>query len=299
MELRQLRYFVAVAEDLSFTEAAYRLGTSQPSLSQGIAKLEADLAVQLFYRGPRERPRLTPAGTMLLLEAHKILARVDETSRLIRGPISGAWPLRIGGVSSTIFGILPLAIKSMRERVPALDVLVYESDERDSVASLRAGTLDVALSRSTEQSAGILLVPLPDEPVYCALPDNHPLASREIVDVSELAAEAFVLFERDSAPHSYDVLTGMCMRAGFSMDIRMIVGNDLSLLGVVASGLAVSLVPSCTRRSRVPGVTFVPLADTAERLPLTIMMTTGAQTPAVEAFCAELREQYVAMLDAL
>jgi DNA-binding transcriptional LysR family regulator len=296
MDLRSLRYFVAVSEDLSFTVAAQRLGISQPPLSVAIARLERDLGTVLFSRGPRQRPTLTPAGEVLLRAARRILAEADAVGQLVGGPGTASWPLRVGAVPSTLAGLLPVVIPRFRARFGGVQMLVHETEERACIAEVSSGRTDIGLCRSTASAAeGCRLAALPDEPMLAVLPASHRLAARASISLGDLDGEGFVMFDREDAPTAHDIMTSACFRAGFSMQITMSAHNDLSLMGIVASGLAVSLMPRCSRYAALPGISFVPLSDEWAHLPLTLVTSPGPQTEVVAAFCATVRSTWARM----
>jgi DNA-binding transcriptional LysR family regulator len=256
MELRHLRYFVAVAEELSFTRAAARRAIAQPPLSQQIGKLERELEARLLERGPRG-VRLTAAGTALLAEARMVLARTGEATRIVRQVEHGrAGAVRIGSVASGFSGVLLDLLPAFRAAYPAVLPLVYEMEAVPQLEALGQGTIDIGFLRGATPRPGVTVWPLRTEPLVAALPDDHPLAQADRVPLARLAGEPFVLFPRAAAPEAFDAIVGACNRAGFTPDVGYEAANDHTLVALVASGLAVSVVPACTGNLRIPGACY-------------------------------------------
>jgi len=259
MELRHLRYFVAVAEELSFTRAAARLGIAQPPLSQQIGKLERELEVRLLDRGPRG-VRLTTAGAALLGEARMVLARTGEATRIVRQVEHGrTGAVRIGSVASGFSGVLLDLLPAFRAAYPSVLPLVYEMEAVPQLDALSQGTIDIGFLRSSAPCPGVTLWPLRSEPLVAALPEGHRLAGAERVPLAALAGEPFVLFPRAAAPEAFDTIVGACGRAGFTPDVGYEASNDHTLVALVASGLAVSVVPESTSNLHIPGTCYRPL----------------------------------------
>lgn len=282
MEIRQLRYFVAVAEEGSFSAAAGRLHMTQPPLSQSISKLETSLGTRLFERQQRQTPRLTPQGQLLLHEARRILHQVDEVESMI-GRSNDQWPLRVGAIPTVISGLLPTVVPRMRARYPTALVLMLETEERDFLHAIQASAVDVGFTRATRLVPGMVIRPLLHEPLYAALYDWHPLAGRDQIDLAELRADDFVLFPRDDAPRAHDHIVQACIRSGFSPNVLLEAKNDLALLSFVACGLVVSLVPFLSTLAHVEGVCFVRV-DTWATTPLSLVHRSDSENPYISPF---------------
>ena len=275
VELRQLHYFLAVAERLSITRAAEDLRMAQPALSQAVSKLERHLGVPLFDRSHR-RLRLTAAGTTLVPEARALLGR----ARLLRGKIRpddvDRVPLRIGCIASAISGLLPAVLPVLLAHRPATEPTVLEMGQQAQVAALRAGDIDVGVCRVLGTIDDVEVRRLPDEPLYALLPADHPVAARPQVALADLATEDLVCFPRDLAPVAFDTIVAACVRAGFSPRITQEASNDQSILGIVASGLAVAVVPRATTRLRTDGVVALPVTDSGATTPLSVVVSATA-----------------------
>ena len=297
MEIRQLTYFMAVAEDLSFTKAAARLRMSQPPLSQAIAKLEAELGTRLFERQARTAPRLTPAGHVLMREAKRILQQIEQTEMLLDKVVADVQPLRVGSISSVLAGLLPTVVRSFTASHPEARVLVEESEEQAFLSDLVRGSVDLGFTRVGRIDERFELQQLAVEPLVCALPDTHPLAGASTVSLAELADDDFITFNREDAPQAYDRIVMACVRAGFNPRIPIHAVNDLSLLSTVACGLGVSLMPYLSSYLPIPGVRFVTVADEWARTPLSMVWLSGRPNPMTQAFAAQVRAELVVRRD--
>jgi DNA-binding transcriptional LysR family regulator len=293
MELRHLRYFVAVAEERHITRAAERLGIQQPPLSQQIQALERELDAQLFRRKPRG-VELTSAGRALLDEARAILARVDAAVAATRQTARGeAGRIGLGFTSSASFHpFVPRAIRAFRERHPRVALALEESGTVELVEALRAERLDVAFVRSPiGASANLTVLPALDEPMVVALPSGHRLADPAApLALAALAGETFILYRRPVGPGLHDAIIAACDRAGFSPQIGQEAPRMLSTLSLVAAGLGVSLVPASMSRLDAEGVSYRPLDETAAlTAPLNLAYRANEAAAAVRGFIALVR----------
>lgn len=290
MELRHLRYFVAVAEEGHVTRAAERLGIQQPPLSQQIQALERELDTQLFRRKPRG-VELTPAGRALFDEAKAILARTSEavaaTKRAARGE---AGRIGLGFTSSASFHpFVPRAIRAFRETHPLVAFSLEESGTVELVEALRAEQIDAAFVRSPIGThADLTAHPVLDEPMVVALPSGHRLAEPAApLALAALAGETFILYRRPVGPGLHDAIIAACDRAGFSPTIGQQAPRMLSTLSLVAAGLGVSLVPQSMSRLEAEGVVYRALDPSAQlTAPLNLAYRRGEFSAAVRGFIA-------------
>jgi len=262
MELRHLRYFIAVAEEGHVTRAAERLGMQQPPLSQQIKALERELDVQLFRRKPRG-VELTDAGVALLADARAILAHVDHAFATTRRTARGeAGRIAVGFTSSAPFHpFVPRVIREYREEFPLVALTLEEGGTTDLIDDLRNERIDAAFVRSTiADKQGLVVEALLREPMALALPRAHPLARHAGADgalpLSALAEETFVVYRRHTGPGLYDAILSACQAAGFSPRIGQEAPRIVSTLNLVAAGLGISLVPESLQRMRMDGVAF-------------------------------------------
>ncbi|WP_313565708.1 LysR substrate-binding domain-containing protein [Mobilicoccus sp.] len=263
MDLRQLRYFVAVAEECHFGRAAQRLHMAQPPLSQAIRRLEEDLGVELLERTTR-RVALTPAGERFLDRSRQILHEVDqaarEAARIAAGEIGR---VVIGVVGSATYALLPPVARRLREEYPDIDFeFTSEMLTADQVSRLGDGTIDIALMRPPLATEGLLLRVLRSEPLVVALPESHPLASRDVLDLGELRDETFVTYPADRRSVLYDTFLAACEAHGFHPTHTVQVAQTSTIVVFVAAGIGVAVLPASAAHLRLEGVRFLPLADT-------------------------------------
>ena len=293
MELRHLRYVLAIAEERHMTRAAERLGIQQPPLSQQLRALETELGVQLFRRKPRGMEP-TQAGAALADEARTILARVEHAVTEARRTAQGeAGRLGLGFTSSASFHpLVPRSIRAFRDAHPQVSLSLDESGTVELAAALRAEQIDAAFVRSPITSQDDLIVhSLLDEAMFAALPTGHGLAEATApLALTALADETLILYRRPLGPGLYDSIIAACQRAGFSPQIGQEAPRMLSTLGLVASGLGVSLVPASMRRLRAEGIVYRPLSPAAGlTASLNLAHRRGDTTAALRRFVALVR----------
>ncbi|MGE0717526.1 MAG: LysR family transcriptional regulator [Alphaproteobacteria bacterium] len=259
MELRHLRYFIAVAEEGHVTRAAERLGIQQPPLSRQIAALERELGAVLFRRRPRG-VEPTEAGRALLAEAHVILERVDHATAAVRRAARGEQGrLVIGFTSSAPFHpFVPAVLRRFRDAHPGVALALDESGTTELVDGLREERVDAAFVRSPiPDGVGLVLTPLLEEEMVVALPAAHALAGEDTpLRLGALAAEPFILYRRSAGAGLHDAIIAACHRAGFTPEVAQEAPRILSTLNLVAAGLGVSLVPASLARLRLAGVAW-------------------------------------------
>ena len=300
MELRHLRYFVAVAEELNFSRAAERVYLSQPALSQQIRKLEEELGVNLLYRTKR-RVELTEAGRVLLEGSRPALVQIEQTARAARaaGGVEGS-RLRVGFPEYANHTLVADILQAFRKRYPDVELEEHEmfllQQTSRQVSRLRSGALDV----------GFLLLPVDDEALtlervlgielVAALPEDHPLAAREGVLMRELAGERLIMFPRRFHPNSYDYIMECCREAGFNPDV--VQKNEPQLYSgattyrMVSSGVGIGIVavPVVSSTSRPVGVVFRPLREPTPVLNLAAAWRRGDTSPSLQAFLDVVHE---------
>jgi DNA-binding transcriptional LysR family regulator len=290
MELRHLRYFVAVAEELHFGRAARRLKISQPPLSQQIQALEQELGVSLFDRSSRQ-VHMTRAGTAFLASARGILEQVHTATLQVREVHRGQTGiLRIGHAQSASLVVLPAAIQEHRARFPhvALQFEMHEDMAR-MTQLLHTGGLDLGIARTPVRAEGLVVKTLAVEPMVLAVPDTFPIARREVVDWEELRDLPFIHFPRHVGPDLYDHIDRILTRRGVHLNVVMESTNLLSMLAFVAAGSACALVLDATRSLARAGVTHVRLAHPPE-VGLGVVYRAEAYTGLVPAFVSTLRK---------
>lgn len=265
LNLTQLRYFVAVAEEGHVTRAAEWLGMGQPPLSQQIKALEEQLGVQLFRRKPRGM-ELTESGAVLLEEARLILSRLEEAERATLSTARGEQgKLRVGIAPTAPFHpFVPRVIRAFRDAYPAISVTLDECLSRQAVGGLKEARLDVAFVRAEiQEPAELMFHRLIEEPMVVALPSSHPFAREPAAAPRPLrafAGETFIAFARVEGPGMFDATLAACLRAGFTPRLGQEAPRITSTLGLVAVGLGVALVPASMRRVQMDGVAYCDLA---------------------------------------
>ncbi len=293
MELRHLRYFGAVAQYLSYSEASRRLNVAQPAISQTILDLEEEIGAKLFLRSNR-KVELTAAGSALLTEAESILKRSDEAKRMAQRAARGeVGILRIGFIAPATAPILPPLVQTYRSRHPEVELQLHHMNPDVQLAAFAESTLDLGLSRPLPPE---LRLRFEEEMIYtdylgAVLPPTHPLAKKERIQLEKLASEPFVLFHRVGAPGLFDEAVAMCCRAGFSPQVRHEPDLMTTVFVMVESGLGVSLVPGCERSLDQQNIIRRPLTVKSKPLCLCAIWPRGSQSPTREAFLDILRAQ--------
>ncbi len=292
IELRHLRYFVAVAEELHFGRAAQTLGMAQPPLSQQIKRLEVRLGVALFRRN-RRHVELTDIGAVLLDEARALLAHASRVSEAVRRAAAGtAGTVRMGFVGSAAHEVLPALLRRFREAVPDGRVTLTELATTEQVTAIADGTMDAGLVRMPISSTDVATRPLVEEPLVIALPDFHPLAHRRRLPLAVLADQPFVLFGRQLNPLFHDEVISACHDAGFSPDVVQEAGEMPTIVSLVAAGLGVSLVPASMERLRTDGVVYIPLQGRGVRITIALAWRREHPSPLVSNLIRVARETW-------
>jgi DNA-binding transcriptional LysR family regulator len=289
IELRHLRYFIAVADELHFSRAAERLGMSQPPLSQQIRDLESLLGLRLLRRTNR-RVELTDAGRVYLDAARDIVARVDaatdQARRAERGEIG---ELHVAFTRSTpLIERFPRAIRAFRDAYPAVRLVLVERNTLQQVACLLEGSQHVGLLRGGALPATLVSHKLVDDPLVAVLRADHPLATRKRarLHMDELADERFVVFSRAAGTGVHDQLLSMCRNAGFVPRIAQEAGESSTMIGLVAAGLGVAVLPDSLRHVRVDGVAYVAIDSPDAASALHVTHRRDDASPLVKAFTA-------------
>jgi DNA-binding transcriptional LysR family regulator len=265
MDLRQLRYFVAVAEELHFGRAAARVGIAQPPLTQQIQKLEASIGCQLFARG--RKTALTAAGTVLLDEARRILRQTDEAVEATLSAARGeSGQLRVGAPPSVMLSALPSLIRQYRKQYPGVRFSLREMSTSAIEKALRVGEIDVGFLREISPEPPLASETIFEEPVVAALPASHPMTSAAELKLGDLRAEPFVFFPRGLGATFYDKLISFCAEAGFTPNVVQEATQWQSIVCLVEAGMGISVAPGCVTRFRWSGVVYRPLRGLKTRV---------------------------------
>lgn len=290
MELRHLRYFVAVAEERHFGRAARRLRIAQPPLSRQIQALEAELGFPLLDRS-RRRVELTAAGAVLLAHAGHVFGALDLGVHEARRASAGeSGRIAIGYLSSLAYSGLTELLRAYRERFPGVEIALRDLPPAEQVASLKSGAIDVGFVRGPLDDPALVAECVRREALVVALPAAHPLAARKRVALASLAREPFVLFPRQRGPAFFDELMALCRAAGFTPRVVQ-EAPQLDVISLVAAGFGVSIFPSSIRNVIREGLAIRALIAGAgtPRTELLLTWRAGDASPPVREFVAMVR----------
>ncbi len=286
-DLRQLRYFLAVAEELHFGRAAERVGIAQPPLTQQIQRLERLLGCVLLVRG--RKTRLTPAGEALAEDARRLLSQAEEaferTRRVARGE---AGQLRVGVPPSVMLTDLPAAVRRYRQRYPEVRFTLRELATSAIQEELRAGRIDLGFLREARLDGAALFL---TEAVLMVLPASHALARRRTVRLRDLRGEPFVFFPKALGPAFHQHLVDGCVAAGFTPNVVQEATQWQTVVSLVEAGMGVSLAPECVTRFRRKGVVYLPVPGL--RTSVYVSWSGEAPSPAGAAFLQTLDRRVV------
>ena len=259
MELRHLRYFVAVAELRNFTRAAEKLFIAQPPLTRAIKQLEEELGVELLIRKSRGL-ELTSGGVYFLAHAQQILDKVEATiADTRRIALNRKTIFSIGFVPSVFYGQLPLMVRRLRQN-KNLEIVLHELKTREQVEALKAGQIDIGFGRISIEDPDVEQEKLFDEPLIAALPFSHPLTGKP-PSMKELAEVPMITFPSSAGPNFSDLIMGMFRRRGLKVNVIQQVNDLQTALSLVASDMGFTLVPEQVRRLQREGVVFMSLED--------------------------------------
>lgn len=291
MELRQLRYFLAVAEQLHFSEAARALGIAQPPLSQQIQKLEREIGTRLFVRHSRH-VELTDAGRRFRERAQRIVDDADlalaEAQNAGRGETGR---LILGFAGSTVFHpLVATLLQRYRSAYPGVTIGCEESNSSVLLERVSEARVDAAFVRLPLDCRGLAIEPLVEEDVLAVLPPRHRLARRRSLDLADLADDPLILFPRPIGPDLYDSILSACRAAGFNPVISMESPQISSAVNMVAAGFGVTLIPSSMRQIRALGVTYHALKGSSLHTTIALVHRPGERSPIVQHFVRVLRD---------
>jgi len=291
MELRHLRYFVTVAEELHFTRAAERLHIGQPPLSQQIQALEAELGVLLFSRSKR-RVALTEGTPLAIVNANAALAATaeagEEARRLARGETG---ELRIGFTSTLpLTPILPAVAQDYRQRFPHVTLRLREMYTDDQFEALRRNELDVGFVRYSDTALppGVVCQPLRRDPLRLVMPSRHRLAGEASVSLAQFRDEDFVGYPPSAGTGLRAILNLLCARAGFQPRLAQEAGEAITQIGLVAAGFGVAVLPAPLDCVRIDGVRYLPLRDDGAFLTMAAATRSDEASERVKQFMAGL-----------
>jgi len=290
MDLRHLRYFLVLAEELHFGRAAQRLAISQPPLSVAIRQLEDELGTRLFERNSRQ-VRLSDAGVHLQTQAQDILERATRVKADVRAIAQGMrGHIHVGFVGSCLYRGLPQALEIFRAQHPQVRIDMAELNSAEQVLALQQQRLDLGLLHTSRTPIGLQSRLLLTEPFMACLPQDHPLAEQSPLPVRSLAQERLVLFSRQVSPEYHQQIWQLCQREGFTPDSHHEVRHWLSVLSLVSLRQGVALVPACLQRVGFPHLVFVPIANAYPQSEMHAMWQAGRSQPLVDFLLAQLTQ---------
>jgi DNA-binding transcriptional LysR family regulator len=293
MEFRHLRYFVAVAEELSFTRAAERLHIAQPPLSMQIRALEEELGTPLLHR-TRRKVTLTSAGQGFLLRARQILADAERACEEVASVARGErGRLRVGFTSSLPYSaVFSDLLRRYRATYPGVHLQLREAFSTEQFDALRDDALDVGLVRLPASHApeGIRVREFGSDPVRIVMPTDHPLAGAPDVAMAQLSEENFVTFPFGAGTGLPTLLGQLARAAGFEPRVVQVATEATTQIGLVAAGVGLALLPAQLEHVRLPRVCYKPLRDAYTGFPLSVATADGPQEPVVSGFLAVLDE---------
>jgi len=298
MELRHLRYFVAVAEELNFTRAAERLGIKQPPLSLQIQQLEKEMGTALLRRRTRG-VELTGAGKLLLEQARTILEQVEHAKTDVRRRARGdTGQMYLGTAGATYFHpFVGAIVREFRKEYPGVILSPEASNTPTLIARVHAGTIDAAFVRTpAEDCAGLAIVPIVEEDTIIALPEGHALTRSASVSLAALAKETFILCPRRINAGLYDSILAACAGAGFQPILGQEAPQLIATIPMVAGGFGISLVPRSLSRVRLKGVLYLPIKGDRPRAPISLAHRRDDRSPAVKNFVSLIRRSVPALV---
>ena len=263
MELRHLRYFLAVAEELHFGRAAKRVHISQPPLSQQIRQLEEDLRVRLFYRTKR-KVELTDAGRVFAGEARLILQQVERAAGLAADANRGKISQLVVGCSPVNSYVVVNILRAFAKRHPEVHILVKSVVTSQQVGALLNGRIDVGFVTLPLDGEGLVIETILREKLVVAMPKNHPLSARKRVPLRALANDTQIIFPLHLSSGRYELIAGMCRNAGFSLHAVHEVDNISTMLELISAGFGVSLMRASVQKIQRNGVVFRELLHSPE-----------------------------------
>lgn len=261
IELRQLRYFVTVAEESGFGRAAMRLHVASQALSKHITRLEQNLETELFRRS-KTGVELTEPGKVLLAEGRRVLAEADHATTAVAQAAHGELgTLRIGFVSTAALDIMPRIILALHRSWPNLSVELEESTTGPQLDAVKAGKLDAGIVREVTSARGLHVRPILKERLVVAVHKSHQFAKRNTIRLRELGDERFVVFPRREVSLVYDHIAALCHQAGFHLEPTQEASEFPTLLSLVAANMGITIVPDSLRALRLPDLRYLPIDD--------------------------------------
>ncbi|MBD2436752.1 LysR family transcriptional regulator [Nostoc sp. FACHB-110] len=286
MELRHLRYFIAVAEELHFSKAAERLHIAQPPLSQQIQQLEAELDVELFQRKTKRQVQLTEAGQVFLQEAYQLLAQLERAIELTQRTGRGErGQLRIGFTSLVTYDVLPVILRRFREEFPEVELILQELTTSQQEQALRDRSIHIGFAHPPLEDTTLSQECIHQASLIVALPEIHPLAKQQSISVRSLANESFIMFPRHLGPGLYDqILNLFCQIANFNPKVTQEAIQMQTIIGLVSAGMGIAIVASSLQNLQRSGVVYRPIEEVTPLIETAIIWQPDNITPVLDKF---------------
>jgi len=287
MDIRQLRYFVMLCEELHFRRAAERLNITQAPLSVAIKSLETELGAQLFLRTQR-RVSITPVGAAFRDHALHVLSQLDRSVEEIKEIVSGeAGQLRIGfTIASSLLPFFPQMIRTYRTRYPKVDLKLHDLSSQQQITALEDREIDVGLLRSPriQPRSDIHITELLQDPLVVAMHAEHPLNQRDALRIADLRGEPMIFYPRKFGVGIYEQFFRLCSKQGFAPDIVQEVRESATIISLAASGLGIAVVPAELQCIHVPNIAFKPLTDAGAMTHMVMASRSGEASTLVANF---------------
>ena len=284
MQLRFLKYFTVLCEELHFGRAASRLAITQPPLSAALKSLEEDLGVQLLVRSSKH-VQLTPAGVAFLSEANQILDRVAQARSVVTAVDHGLHGrLEIGITGSLLYSVVPTILERFRSKLPGVEVVLHEMPSAEQLQSLMRGLLHAAFITGANVPAKLKGLPMRDDVLGLCVPENHALAARASVDLRDAGDERFVMLSRAASPARHDEVIASFNQAGIHPQIAHRARSWITIVAMVARDGGVAMVPMSLAGLGIAGVRFLPLAGLPIPVPGMLVWNPTWLAPALDTF---------------
>lgn len=284
IDLRHLRYFIAVAENLNFSRAAEKLHIAQPPLSQQIRQLEDALGVVLLHRTKRH-VEMSEAGATFLIHARQIIRATEnaavEAQRAQRGDIGR---LAVGFFEHMSYTLLPPIFRTFRERHPLVEIELRWFPVIGQAEALRTGEVDISFMRPVSELTDISHEVILREPFVLAMPASHPLAGETPISLKDCSTDRFIMYAPRLAPDFHHMITHMCASAGFMPNVALEVGQVYTALGLVSAGVGLAFVPSSVQRVHFDNLVYVPLAARTHKIEVSLGWMQKNPSPLLLAF---------------
>ncbi|WP_193199904.1 LysR family transcriptional regulator [Nostoc sp. MG11] len=285
MELRHLRYFIAVAEELHFSRAAERLHIAQPPLSQQIQQLEAELGVELFHRKTKRQVQLTEAGQVFLQEAYQLLAQLEKAIELTQRTGRGEkGQLRIGFTSLVTYDLLPVILRRFREQFPEVELVLQELTTAQQEQALKDGHIHVGFAHPPLEDNTLNQECIQQEALIVAMFETHPLAEQKRILMRSLSNENFIMFPRHLGPGLYDQIVSLCQQGNFSPKVAQEAIQMQTIIGLVSAEMGIAIVPSSLQNLQRSEVVYRSLEENTPLIETAVVWRQEDMTPVLHEF---------------